>query len=307
MNDPDRLVLWEKFLCHLITQMARTPVLKAEQEYINNLVFGGLGLDANAKADIFLQSTRNFDSALTKYPLIADLRPSLIKAPKGIFFICSDFPVVATNFAGGQRYVKNNAWCLDSAGFAICYPLNPELTLILADQHVYSMLGSENLRTASIRDVDILNILQLLNCDKVVYCKTPDEEYLKNLLGRSRGMVPRKHWVESIHLTKKGGIERRQHSTTGELLKSLPIRSKPKFFRAEYSEHDLRFGFTSLLAVEWEYKVMSGERNMFDFYDFFRQENHRATPFPNPNLKTYPYIFPPYFFPIHSIRTNMLQ
>jgi hypothetical protein len=289
---------WEKFLCHIVTQMARTPVLAHERSPFIELM---RQMGSTGSAFGFHTTTWNLINALTRYSFIADLTPVLLEAPAGSYFLTSDFPAAATNFAGDLGLVKNNAWSLNSAGIAICYPINERFILLLVDQFVYDLsnIGGSNIVTE--KDVEKLNILQILNCDKVFFTMSANEMYLRELFEKSRRMRPREHWVETSS-NKKIHIERRHHAGIGSLLSILQLRKDPKFYRDTGSEHDLRYRSFTCAAMHWEAAVQKGQSEIFQFLNFYASGKPWIDETSDFENRVFPFIFPPYSFATESVK-----
>ena len=105
-------------------------------------------------------------------PLLYDIKLKLLLAPADHFFITSDHPVVALNQAfrdKGHHSVIGLAW----RGFQLLLPLSPNCALFAYDPACYRVGRPEKrqMTLSQPRDVEIINILQILNADEHLYVR----------------------------------------------------------------------------------------------------------------------------------------
>ncbi|MGB3515568.1 MAG: DUF4238 domain-containing protein [Elainellaceae cyanobacterium] len=130
-----------------------------------------------------LPKTDRFNFALTQsvqealaimasmIPLALDLRFKLIINQSNEAFITSDHPVVFYNQFFEPKKIPGGKIGIASKGLEIFLPLSPTHLLIFFDSDVYK-IGTKNSTIIYVndkKDVEQLNILQCVNCDKNLY------------------------------------------------------------------------------------------------------------------------------------------
>jgi hypothetical protein len=117
-----------------------------------------------------------------------DLGCKLIVNETDIPFITSDHPVVKYNQFLERNKFPGGLTGLATKGLQIFFPITPKLILIFYDKKVYKCgpLHRSTISTSSKEDIHYLNLLQCLNCDKIVYFNnTLKQTDLDKLIERS--------------------------------------------------------------------------------------------------------------------------
>jgi len=137
--------------------------------------------------DKFIVSVKNpglFNLSIASriIPLLSDLNCKLIINKTNNEFITSDNPVIRYN----KYYLNDIRGLIGFAckGLLILFPLTPRYYLIYYDPVIYKIGGKTSHKPVTQldeRDVDELNILQLINSNKVVYTLNMSEKYLRNI------------------------------------------------------------------------------------------------------------------------------
>lgn len=113
----------------------------------------------------------NLKMAAQTMHIAFDLGCKLIINETDIPFITSDHPVVKYNqFL--ERFKFPGAYTgLATKGLQIFFPITPKLILIFYDKKVYKCgpIHRHTIKTSSKEDIFSINLLQCLNCDKIVY------------------------------------------------------------------------------------------------------------------------------------------
>jgi Protein of unknown function (DUF4238) len=104
-------------------------------------------------------------------PLALDLKFKLIVNQSNEAFITSDHPVVFYNQFFEPRKISEGKTGIASKGLEIFLPLSPTHLLIFFDDDVYK-IGTKNSTVVYVndkKDIEKLNLLQCVNCDKNLY------------------------------------------------------------------------------------------------------------------------------------------
>ena len=115
-------------------------------------------------------------SALHYPHLLYDLTLRLIIAPDGMFFVTSDHPVVFLNQAFFDVIRDPAIAGTASKGLQIFLPISPDLLLLAFDRNFYRVGVRKRTfyQLERKEDCDIINALQILNCDRNIYFKDED-------------------------------------------------------------------------------------------------------------------------------------
>lgn len=113
-----------------------------------------------------------------------DLEYKLIINTTETPFISSDFPIVKYN-----QYLEAVKWPhgregYSTAGLQIFIPISPQLAIIFFDSNVYKVGNKkdQNLSIENKNDIDSLNTLQIVNCNKILFFDEHiSETYIKRL------------------------------------------------------------------------------------------------------------------------------
>jgi hypothetical protein len=299
-------VIWEKFLCFVVTQLFRTPVYEESQrdflEHWNPSQLRHRKENPDWHLFSFEKSAAaNTWDSLLKYTLISDLVPILVKAPRDNPLLTSDHPVVMTNFAALTGLVKHCAHYLDEAGLSIYYPLSPRFGLLLVDRHVYRWPKKRSPLKLSIQDVQTLNLLQFQNCEHAIYGVDCNQETLDDL-NRESTFLPHREVV-----TKKGNFPA-QLSDSGEKLapvpytfqhhyQAIPARSlsilenhqAPKFRRVHGLERDIRHNHPGPAASDYMGETNLGRDTLWKFSEYISKELKKQNIIYPPRALKHPY------------------
>lgn len=130
-------------------------------------------IDADAiKEKIGIQNPCNkaIEAAFKYYPLIMDLKISLLQNTSNVEFITSDYPSIKYNLWSNIRKMYSG-WGLSSVGIVYILPISPKLALIAYDPVIYNIKNLKN-NIAKIRndsDINEINRLMILNSDQNVF------------------------------------------------------------------------------------------------------------------------------------------
>lgn len=290
IDSPDQCGDWEKFLCSILVQLSRTPVLVEENRPFNEMLdellessSGGAREKTGMPFFFDHHPSQNLYENLTQYAHICDLVPILAKAPDGSYLVTSDYPVVKTNFAALAGVVKDCAYYLDSAGLVFYYPLSAEVGLFLVDRYIYRFPTHSGVIDLTEGDVETLNLLQVQNCEKAIFTAGGTEDYIEHLVDaashlRRRGMTVTKGGVpiESKTAEAEGQIIPYTHVNyesprPAKMLSIFELQDMPKFHRGPFLDQDIRYGCASPAAREYENAIMFEGENLFKFSAFIEK------------------------------------
>lgn len=144
----------------------------------------GINIESLDKVRIFQSEPGLYNLGISSMhiPILMDLECKLVINNNPNEFITSDNPVVLCN----KYYLKDidNYLGLACKGLLIFLPLTPKHLIIFFDSKMYR-IGGKKLHTSVTqmcnKDIDELNILQLINANKTIYTLSMDEKYLINL------------------------------------------------------------------------------------------------------------------------------
>jgi hypothetical protein len=121
----------------------------------------------------------NLDTLINTILVTKDLKCKLIINKTKKPFVTSDNPIILYNQFLEQRNHQFGKCGLASKGLQVFYPLNPELAIIYYDEKVYKIgfRKRDYVETSYEKDIESLNILQLLNSDKVIYSNEKASDY----------------------------------------------------------------------------------------------------------------------------------
>lgn len=113
--------------------------------------------------------------------LISDLTPLLILNYTDNEFITSDSPVILHNLFFNKK--MNGGRGFASKGIIIFYPLSPSILFFLFDPMIFTTSFKGNfLNLSNTKDIDNLNLFQMLYCNQNVYFRSKGMKlYVKNL------------------------------------------------------------------------------------------------------------------------------
>ena len=126
-------------------------------------------IDADTIKDNFyvdFPCSKPIEAAFKYYPLIFDLKISLIKNTSNIDFLTSDYPTIRYNLWSLKRGLYSG-WGMSSVGIMYILPIAPKLALIVYDHVVYKIKNLRN-NVVSIKsdsEINELNRLMFLNAN----------------------------------------------------------------------------------------------------------------------------------------------
>ena len=120
--------------------------------------------------------------AIILRPLLHDLKYAVLVNESGTDFLFSDEPVVFQNPLM-EKYSKSACVGVASHGLQIYFPISPTRMVCFYDSSVYTF-KKQIMSVRSPKDVDALNILQIMSCLSNVYYKQGgvSKEYIESLL-----------------------------------------------------------------------------------------------------------------------------
>lgn len=218
----------------------------------------GITSEAIDKSKISMKEPALFNLSILgdEYILARDLECKLIINNCSTEFITSDNPVVLYN----KYYLKSDRSYTGIAckGLLIIFPLTPRYLLIFYDSKIYK-IGGKRLHTLvtlqNSKDVDELNILQMINANKTIYTLNNNETYLNNLSTISEKYRNIKFPINEIPIINKN--------------KKLLLYKKPKI------TYDIKTTFVNInKKIPEYYKTKDIVRNPFivSLYDEFKEK-----------------------------------
>ncbi len=179
------------------------------------------------------------------YPILFDLECKILVNRTTADFVTSDNPVVFYNQLMSFRKDGSNTG-FAAKGLKIFMPIDPQLTILLYDSHVYKV-GDEKKKTVyinRIRDIEQLNILQICAASHNIYFRND----LQDLAGlHKKGVSFRNEAKSDVQVFQV------DHSTEGEareLIRSskVDIRTglSPKFLSIRFSARKWRAAFRKM-------------------------------------------------------------
>ncbi len=155
-----------------------------------------LDIDVNTIKDkLYVQfpCSRAIQNALKYYPLIKDLKLSLIKNTSSVEFLTSDYPTIKYNLWSLSRKLYSG-WGMSSVGIMFILPISPKLALIAYDPVVYSIKNLRN-NIVSIKkksQIDEINGLMVLNANQsLFFSPNISSHYIEKIISRiEKYMIP---------------------------------------------------------------------------------------------------------------------
>ncbi len=115
---------------------------------------------------------------------VYDLKCKLLINKTKYSFITSDHPVVKWNEFLNQRKYPEPRTGLAMRGLKLFFPIYPNITLVYYDSEIYD-IGNDNQQIVEIsnsKDIFTLNLIQLFNCNEVIFFNQEiTESYTKRL------------------------------------------------------------------------------------------------------------------------------
>lgn len=183
---------------HIILGNERTlATAERYEEFIKSMLYEvlqtgqahGQYLDIDLKTlkdDIKIKYTYNISikAALQFFPLIFDLKLTLIKNTSDVEFITSDYPTIKYNLWSLKRKLFSG-WGLCSAGILFICPISTDYALMAYDDVIYKATDEKHdkivLRKNS--QIDEINKLMILNAQSCLYfSKNVKPHYIKKLM-----------------------------------------------------------------------------------------------------------------------------
>lgn len=161
--------------------MSRMPMLN---EYVQQLSGGANSIPDEEMTTHEEALELSFRNVATAVAITKDLRLKLIRNATSVPYITCDNPVVKYN-----QFLESRKWMFSGTGLAaiglqVFMPLSPEMMLIAYDDLTYRIGDKKKniLVIANPKEVDQLNLLQVLNCDCNLFGNERlTEQYLKKL------------------------------------------------------------------------------------------------------------------------------
>lgn len=133
---------------------------------------------------------------------IVDLDCKLLINKTEIPFITSDFPIIKYN-----QFLELRKWPHGRTGYGIrglqiFVPINNHLTLLFYDSTIYKIGNKKGgyLEIKREKDIDQLNLLQLINCyNNVFFSEKIDKQYMEELHQRAEGIKSSHELSAGVH------------------------------------------------------------------------------------------------------------
>lgn len=129
-----------------------------------------LDIDAETikeKVEVQFACNNAIKAACKYYPLIMDLKLSLIQNTSNVEFITSDYPSIKYNLWSNIRKLYSG-WGLSSVGIMYILPISPRIAVIAYDSVIYSIKSIRNdvVKIKNDSDINEINRLMLINSDQ---------------------------------------------------------------------------------------------------------------------------------------------
>lgn len=198
-------------------------------------------------------------SIMTMFTVITDILPTLIDLDYKLFinktdtqFIMSDYPIAKYNYLYENLPTYFSVTGYQSKGFMMFLPISPILTLVFFDKTSYKIgtKKSINIEINDSKEIDQLNILQILNANKNIFFNEKiGKEYIINQHNRSKKFnKPNIPQTFTAKFERSNGViddnvlfVNQQNDTFINLkLKSLKIHSGSKYKTIDVTRVNLR-------------------------------------------------------------------
>ncbi|MEL0011708.1 MAG: DUF4238 domain-containing protein [Bacteroidota bacterium] len=223
------------------------------------------------------------------YPLMLDLGCKLVLNETSTDFVASDNPVVLYNQLLSFRNHGSNTG-IAAKGLQVFLPISSKKLLIFFDHESYSVgpMSKPFVRVTSLRDVYVLNTLQMTSAYENVYFENPNFE----IAPLARKATPfRRHQKSNMNIfpgeeteSKRSEImaTSRVDVRTNLKLSFIGLTKSAKSWRARFRK--LRFQPAVVVRNEelvddhdnFMKKVDDGEFNPGDFFIYLSQKHERA-------------------------------
>lgn len=204
---------WELLYLHFILSDERTDAAGKDYEELEKAKLQAslkicqahgrhMDIDADTiKEKIYVQFSCNkaIKAALKYYPLIMDLKISLIQNTSNVEFITSDYPSIKYNLWSNIRKLYSG-WGLSSVGVMYILPISSKLALIAYDPIVYNIKSLKNNIVKIKKDSDIneINRLMFLNSDQnIFFSKNIPLHYINKLISPIKEYIKQPHTVQT--------------------------------------------------------------------------------------------------------------
>jgi len=183
---------------YLVYQAERTEyAAEAVNESIDKLIHIAFREDKRVKEElpqlrVGISNAASFRLGVVSkiLPVVMDLEMKLLENKTNREFLTSDNPVVKYNqFMRLRKWPGgHDGWA--SIGLQVFFPISPTLCLVLYDKDIYRV-GFRNRSLVDIQrteDIDLLNALQLVNANRILYfTHNVEEKYIRSLNRRYSG------------------------------------------------------------------------------------------------------------------------
>lgn len=122
------------------------------------------------KVEVQFSCNNAIKAAFKCYPLIMDLKISLIQNTSNVEFVTSDYPSIKYNLWSNIRKL-HSGWGLSSVGLMYILPISPKLALIAYDSVIYNIksLKKDIVKIKNDADINEINRLMLINSDQNIF------------------------------------------------------------------------------------------------------------------------------------------
>lgn len=174
LNQPDH----ESLLFFVILSSLRNPIISKNLEESHDKIFGEAYKDHEDYKQMY-QFFKKYDNEVLRalsgvsmsFESTIDLHLKLLVNKSNIPFVTSDNPVVRYNQYLEKRDSKRGLTGFGCKGLQMLFPVSPDKMLVFYDHLVYK-LGNRKQDVVELTDpneIDQINILQFLNCEKIVF------------------------------------------------------------------------------------------------------------------------------------------
>jgi len=232
----------------------RNPIISQNLEESHDQIFGEAYKDHD-EYKLFWEIHKKYDNEIeraltgiaTAFEASMDLNLKLIVNKTNTPFIISDNPVVKYNQYLEKRDAKRGITGFGSKGIQILYPISPKKILIFFDQLVYRIGNKKQyiLETNNDNEIDQINLLQFLNCEKIIFFNHEiNEDKIRAYFNKSKKydkankVLVTKHRI-SDHIRKKTKSGHLLVSTTTDCRIKLNLHCIKETKKAKTRELDV--------------------------------------------------------------------
>lgn len=275
---------------HILFQHGRTKYAYDRENEIANYMFDSLKPKFYQKAKesgqeiswdlikdmkIVLNSSSSLILSMMSGILLYDLDIVLLENKTKVDFIFSDNPVVFFNSYFNDSHPYGTIG-MASTGLQIFYPINSKLMIYIFDSNFYSLTDLDIIKIYKSKDIQRLNGLQIINCDKNIYFEDINQK--GNIIERYNQIKSKKPQKKSEYEVMGSRIA--ENGTYRELVRTSSPKIKYKLKKLSFLKHkntNIEFGIRNpeLMGINRKivHAVEDGKIKSMDDLSNFLKEN----------------------------------